>query len=171
MKRAWTWIGIAGLGTGLAVGVWLVVVQFMLTVWDPLGTWQAPGLSKATITQISRDTQGRFTGQVLALEGERPQEFAFSKAECAELEVDEELWVLHNYRTHGNRPGEFRLTPLRLLLEYPEPWMALALWGILRLRRRLAKEALPPAGSEPKVWRDDFHQRAQRFSVPKEPGE
>lgn len=159
-----------GLGLWVAAGAWLFAIQLMLALWDPLGTWQLPRIFKISITQVSRDTERRLTGQVLGLEGDKERDLTFAKDECAELEGEDETWVLQNYRADGNRPSHFRLTPARLVLEYPEPWMLLALWGISRLRRRerrMAQEELP---KERKVWRDEFHQRSERFSQPKDPG-
>ena len=167
-KSGLRWVAILGLGAWVAAGAWLVAVQVMLAVWDPMGTWQLPRISKVTITLVARDEDKKITGEVLALEGGKSLYLLFSKQEAAELDVDDDVWVLHNYRLKGNRPGHFRLTPLRLLLEYPEPWMALALWGIWVLRKRQIRAAREIPNIERKVWRDDFHERSKRFAPPKE---
>lgn len=169
VRKVLAWVILGALGVGIAAGAWVVAVQLMLAVWDPMGAWQLPRITHVTILQVSRDQDKKLTGEVLVQAGDRTPHYVFAKEEAAELEADDDVWVLHNYRIHGNRPGHFRLTPLRLLLEYPEPWMLLAGWGIWILRRwqrRAAKAALP---LERKVWRDDFHQRSERFAPPRKP--
>lgn len=160
----------AALGTGVVVGLWLTVVQVSLALWDPLGAWQAPGISHVTVTLVSRDQDHKLSGEVLVKEGGKTRELLFSVAEAAELEPDDEVWVLHNFRIHGNRPGHFLLTPSRLVLEYPEPWILLALWGISRLRKRQLRVAQEAPPRERTVWRDEFHQRSERFSPGKDSG-
>ena len=163
-RDVWPGVAITGLAIWVVVGLWLMIVQICLAVWDPMGAWQAPGIAKVTVTLVSRDPDNKLTGEVLVQVGGKSREFVFSVQEAAELEPDDEVWVLSNYRSHGIRPGHFLLTPGRLVLEYPEPWILLAFWGISRLRKRqlrLAQEAQP---KERKVWRDDFHQRSERFA-------
>lgn len=167
------WAALGLLGLLLAAGTFLQVVLVFLAVMDPLGRWQLPRVAAVEITQVSRDMDGRITGQVLGSEDGRDREYAFSKEEAFELEGRDAAWVLFHYRAEGTRPTHFRLTPQRLLLEYPAPWVALALWGVLRLRRRQAEAAQAPADpTRPrKVWRDEYHSRAARFGPDKESDE
>ena len=167
VRNVASWSAILGLGASVAVGTWLVGIQVMLALWDPMGSWQLPRISKVTVTQIARDEDQKITGEVVALEGDSLQSLDFSKAEAAEFEVDEDVWVLFGYRRKGNRPGHFRLSPTRLLMEYPEPWILLALWGIGRLRKAQIRAAREVPQGAPKVWRDDFYRRSERFAPPK----
>ena len=161
------------LGVIVAAGLWLQGVLVMLTVWDPLGTWQRPGLFRATVTRVDRDQEGKITGFVQAEVGDRDQELHFSKDEAASLERDDAPWVLQNYRIGGNRPGHFLFGPIRLLAEFPLPWVLLALWGLHRLRRgqvRVEAADLAAPAQPRKVWKDDFHERADRFKAPPKDG-
>lgn len=164
---AWRWAAMAALACFLAAGAFVVMVQAMLTLWDPLGAWQRPRVFQASVVKVLHDDEGRITGEVLAQEGGQDRRLRFAKEEAATLEEDEDLWLLQHYRIGGNRPGHFRLTPLRVVVEYPEPWMALALWALLRLRRRQLQAAKAAEPRERKVWKDDFHQRSDRFSPTK----
>ncbi len=159
----WLWIGLT---------VWLRAVQAFLVLFSPTGAWQAPGWQHVAVVRIEVDQGGKLTGAVLARREDREVDLKFSQQEALGLAVGDELWVLNNYFVGGARPDHFRLTPLRLLLEYPEPLALLALGGILLLRRGQRKEDLkaqaPPPGGR-KVWKDEFHARAERFT-PSKPG-
>lgn len=167
-QQSWPWVVMAALGAWIVAGTWLVAVQIMLTMWDPMGHWQMPGVSRVTVTHIGRDQDQKLTGAVWVMKAGKSQEYQFSKREAADLEVDEDVWVLAGLRTQGNRPGHFRLTPTRLLLEYPQPTILLAIWGLLALRKRQKRLARAAPKVVRKVWRDDFHQRSERFEPPKE---
>lgn len=172
-RGSWRWGALGLLGLLAAAGTFLTVVLLLLAVMDPMGRWQAPGISRIEVTQVSRDMEGRITGQVLGTEAGQERAYLFSKEEALALEGEDEAWVLRHYRAEGSRPSHFRLTLGRLALEYPLPWVLLALAGIRALRRRQQAEAMAPVDeSQPrKVWKDDFHQRAERFSAPKGPGD
>lgn len=167
IRTHWRWAALAALVAWIALGAWLMLIQAFLALWDPLGHWHMPHLAKVSITQVSRDTDGKYTGQVLAKEGDKDRVLLMAVEEAARLDADDEVWVLDHYRAEGNRPSHYVATPLRLLLEYPEPSMLLALWLLTRVRRgqkaAQAKALEPPPGGR-KVWTDDFHQRAQRFA-------
>ena len=96
------------------------------------------------------------------------------KGERARLKAGDEIWILDNYYVTPTRPAQFRLTPWRILLEYPEPLALLALLGIRRLRRAQARarirEAQEDAARPRTLLLDDFHARAERFKAPKDPG-
>ena len=111
------------------------------------------------------------------LEQDDPDEFedraiALMKSERTGLNVGDTFWVLDNYYRSPLRPPQFRLTPVRLLVEFPEPLLVLALLAILRLRKARARaaKALAEAPRERIVLKDDFHTRADRFADPKDPG-
>lgn len=163
------WSALGLLGTGIAAGAWLLAIQVLLVLFSPLGQWQVPRISKVTVVRLDKDPEKNFTDRLIVKHGEREREFEMLKEEQAGLRPDDQLWVLENYYATSLRPAQFRLTPLRLALEYPLPWMLLAGWILLRILR--SRWGLPP---EPelnpavprKVLTDDYHQRAQRFSAP-----
>lgn len=167
-SNTWRWAAITGLWTLVAGIGFVVVVQGMLVFFAPFGAWQMPGITKVEITNIERDEQGRITGRVLARQGERDRILILAKEECLKIEAEEEVWVLENYFTKGARPDQFLLTPQRLLMEYPEPLILLALWGIRRLRRAQFKAAKEIPTQPRAVWRDEFHLKAGRFSETEE---
>ena len=108
------------------------------------------------------------------LEQEDEEEFqdrtiALQKSERKGLNIGDELWVLDNYHRSPLRAPQFRLTPTRLLIEFPEPLLVLALLAIFRIRKTQAKaeKALEATPRERVVLRDDFHERANRFHDPK----
>jgi hypothetical protein len=107
------------------------------------------------------------------LEQDDPDEFedqsiALMKSERKDLKVGDSFWVLDNYYRSPLRPPQFRLTPVRLLIEFPEPLLVLALLGIFWLRksRAAAVQAEAEAPRERVLLRDDFHERANRFKEP-----
>lgn len=176
-SNTWRWAAITGLWVLVVSIGFVVLVQAMLVFFAPFGAWQMPGITKVEITNIERDEQGHITGRVLARQGERNRILVLAKGECLKIEAEEEVWVLENYFAGGARPDQFLLTPFRLLTEYPEPLLLLALLGILRLRRSQVKAAAKEISSQPRaVWRDEFHLKAARFSEteeikePEEPG-
>ena len=108
------------------------------------------------------------------LEQEDEEEFqdrtiALQKSERKGLNVGDEFWVLDNYHRSTLRAPQFRLTPTRLLIEFPEPLLVLALLAIFRIRKAQAKaeQAQLAEPGERVVLRDDFHERANRFADPK----
>ena len=87
-----------------------------------------------------------------------------SQDERKGLEVGDQLWVLDNYFRSTFRPQQFRLTPARLVVEFPEPLLILALALIFGMRKRQAK-AVKAEADAPRarvVLKDDFHQRAEQ---------
>ncbi len=167
----WRWIAISALWTLVGGIGFVVLVQAMLVVFAPFGDWQLPGVAKVAIVNVERDEQGRISGKVLARQGAKDRILTLSKEEALELEDLAEAWILDNYYAAGARPDQFLLTPQRLLMEYPEPLILLALWGIHRLRRAQVKAAKEVPDRPRTVWRDEFHVRAERFSSPKGPEE
>ena len=163
-SNTWRWAAITGLWVLVASLGFVVLVQAMLVFFAPFGKWQMPGVSKVEIMLVERDEQGRITGKVQARRGGRERTLILAKGECLKIEAEEEVWILDNYYAGGARPDQFLLTPLRLLTEYPEPLLLLALLGIRRLRRAQIKAAKEVTDKPRAVWRDDFHLKAVRFS-------
>lgn len=161
------WLFVAGLA-------WIRLVQIFIAALAPLGTWQRPAIYRVTITSVERDADSLFTDHVMAMQGRKERYLQLLKTECKRLQVDDEVWILDNYYAIASRPPQYRLTPQRLLVEYPEPLLLLALFGIRRLqkkhRREVQRETEDPTRKRT-VLKDDFHLRAQRFAPPKEKGE
>ncbi|MDE3246401.1 MAG: hypothetical protein KGN80_09955 [Acidobacteriota bacterium] len=163
-SNTWRWAAITALWTMVAGVGFVVLVQAMLVFFAPFGHWQMPGIAKFEIVNIERDEQGHITGRVLARKDARDKILVLAKEECLKLEPEEERWLLENYFSGGARPDQFLLTPLRLLTEYPEPLILLALLAIRLLRRAQAKADAEIPVQPRTVWRDEFHQKAVRFS-------
>ncbi len=163
------WSALAFLWLWVAASAWVILVQLFVVIWDTPGHWRWPGISKVTVRLIGTDEEGKISGYVWADRDGEDVKLRLARTEAFDLVVDQELWVLHHYRVDGHRPNEFRLTPVRLLGEYPEPLLGLALYLIVGLHRR-RKAALKAEAEAPrpdrKVWKDDFHSRAERFSKP-----
>jgi hypothetical protein len=175
-RTAWRWIALTALWTVVGLVLWLMTVQLMLVILTPAGTWQLPGISKVTILEVDNDPQSSFTdirvkdaddpGQ-----GEEADERVITllKSERVGLRVHDQIWILDNFYRTRLRPGQFRLSFTRLVLEFPEPLLALALFGIFWIQRR-HRSAVKAAEADPNrvrtVLTDDFHKRAQRFADP-----
>ena len=175
--NTWRWATITSLWVLVAGIGFVVLVQGMLVFFAPFGEWQMPGIAKVEILLVERDEQGRITGKVQVKRDDHERTLTLLKEECLKIEAEEEIWILDNYFAGGARPDQFLLTPWRLLTEYPEPLLLLALLAIRRLRQSQAK-AVEEVPDQPRaVWRDEFHMKAARFSEteeamePKEPGE
>lgn len=163
------WAAMAALWVVVVAGVWIAGVQLLMVLFAPVGQWQRPGIAKVEVRRLERDTDGKLTGDVQVMQGELERELHMDKAAVAGLSVNEEYWILDNYYASPFRPEQFRLSPWRLLVEYPEPFILLALWAILRLRRAQAKAVEAAPVPERKVWRDEFHLKAERFSGMEKP--
>jgi hypothetical protein len=147
-----------------------MVLQAFVILVTPAGTWQRPRIAKVTVKSILRDSQNALMDEVVVLEEGEARSLNLLKEECTELQLEEELWILDHYFHSATRPAQSPLTLWRLVLDFPEPLLLLALWGIWRLRRSQAKEAQEAPTRERIVLRDDFHTRAERFAKPKGPG-
>ncbi len=162
----WRWTGIIGLWAIAGLIGFLVLVQGMLVAFAPFGAWQRPGLVKVAVTLVDKDEEGRITGKVWARQDGKGRTLRLTREEAASLAVEEEVWILENYYAGGARPDQFIFTPLRLLMEYPEPLLLLALWAARRLHRRQVAAEKEVPDIPRKVWKDEFHQRAARFAEP-----
>lgn len=169
--NTWRWLALGGLWALAGLAAWLMAVQAFLMALMP-GTWHLPRISKVTVTWVDRDPTSTYPENVRVEEGSEERMLSMLKAELRDLRIGDEVWILQNYYATELRPAHFRLTPLRLLLEYPQPTLALALWGILRLRRsrlRAEKAEQEDPTRVRTVLRDDFHARALRFAAPRPP--
>ena len=121
---------------------------------------KAPPRAKLTAKELEQEDEEEFQDRTIALQ----------KSERKGLNVGDEFWVLDNYHRSPLRAPQFRLTPTRLLIEFPEPLLILALLAIFRIRKGQVRDdqAQEAAPRERVVLRDDFHERANRFSDPKD---
>jgi hypothetical protein len=167
------WSALTALGLVAVACGWLVLTQLLLLLLRPQGELRWPHITQAEVLRVDRDQEGKLTGQVQVMEDGRPREFNMDKAECLELDQERpyKAWFLENYVQDGYRPDQFRLSLWRLIREYPEPLLALVVWGMALLRRGQKKaDAAREAAAPPrKVWKDEFHSRAERFKKPEEP--
>lgn len=168
-RPAVRWSALVALwGVVLAV-LWVGLVQAFLLAMNPFCRWQGPGLAHVKVVRVDHDPQSQIADLVTVKEGDRDRELTMLKAEAAELAPGDEIWVLDNYVADGLRPNQFRLTPLRVLLEYPFILLLPVGWALWRLRRvRLQAAAAPPPPVR-RTFTDDFHLRAQRFAKPEAP--
>ncbi|HEX9081781.1 MAG TPA: hypothetical protein VF768_05850 [Holophagaceae bacterium] len=167
-RPAARWSALVALwGLVLAV-LWVGLVQVFLLVMNPFCRWQGPGVAHVKVVRVDPDPQSQIADLVTVKEGDRTRDLTMLKAEASRLEPDDEIWVLDNYVADGLRPNQFRLTPLRVLLEYPFLLLLPVGWALWHLRRiRIQAEAEPPPPVR-RVFTDDFHLRAQRFAKPAE---
>lgn len=163
------WAALGALGGVLLAGLWILVIQVLLVLFSPIGTWQVPKVAHVVVLRIERDPEKTFTDQLVVRQGEQERTLEMLKEEMAGLHPDDEFWILDNYFYTSLRPAQFRLTPLRLALEYPLPLMLLAAWAfgrILRSRWGLAPEPVLDPDKPRQRLQDDFHHRAERFRPP-----
>jgi hypothetical protein len=144
--------------------LWIAVVQVFLLVMNPFCHLQRPEISHLEVVSVDRNPDSQITDYVTAKRGDDKRVLSMSKSEAAELKADDEVWILDAWYADGLRPAQFRLTPLRVLLEYPILLLlpaALGLWWVRRARARAEAEPPPPVR---RVFTDDFHLRAERFA-------
>jgi len=144
--------------------VWILTVQLFLLALNPFCHLQRPGAAYVTVRSVDQDPDSQLTDFVTVREGEAEQVLRMAKAEAAELRVDDEVWILDAWYADGLRPTQFRLSLLRLLLEYPGLLLlpaGLGLWRVRRARQRAEAQPPPPVR---RTFTDDFHLRAQRFA-------
>jgi hypothetical protein len=164
-RQARHWTALIGWWTLAAAVAWIVSVQGFLVLMSPFGDWQVPAFARVVVTSVDRDPDSLLTDNVTAQQGDRERYLRMPKAECRQIRPQDEIWVLDNYFAGGLRPDHFRLTPLRLLLEFPEPLWLLAFWGIRRVRKAQGREKQEELERPRKVWKDEFHLRAERFAA------
>jgi hypothetical protein len=146
--------------------LWILTVQVFLLVMNPFCHLERPGLARLEVVSVDRNQDSQITDYVTAKQGDDTRVLTLSKAEAAELKADDVVWILDAWYADGLRPTQFRLTPLRLLLEYPALLLlpaALGLWRVRKARQKADAEPPPPVR---RTFTDDFHLRAQRFAKP-----
>jgi hypothetical protein len=166
-RHLWRWGLLTCLWALAGLIGFLLSVHVFLMLAIPFGSFQAPGISRVTVVDVVSDFNNRYVDTVTVRSNGGERELSMLKAETEDLRADTEFWVLDNYYYNGMRPSQFRLTPQRLLLEYPEPLLLLAIWGIVRIRRSQARDRKEEVlTGDRKVYRDEFHLRSQRFAAP-----
>jgi hypothetical protein len=163
-RPAIRWSVLIGLWALVGAVLWILLVQVFLLALNPFCHTQRPGLARVQVLSVDQDRDSQITDFVSVKRGASEQVLRLAKAEAGELRVDDEVWVLDAWYADGLRPTQFRLTPLRVLLEYPALLLLPAAWGLWRVRRakRVADAAPPPPVR--RTFTDDFHLRAQRFA-------
>jgi hypothetical protein len=154
------------LGTWGLVGavVWIVTVQIFLLALNPFCHVQRPGVSRLEVVSVDRNTDSQITDFVTAKQGDETRVLTLSKTEAGELHANDEVWILDAWYADSLRPTQFRLTPQRILLEYPAILLLPAAWVLWRVRKaRQRADAAPPPPVR-RTFTDDFHLRAQRFA-------
>ena len=165
-RPALRWSALIGLWALVGAVLWLMVVQGFLLVLNPFCHLQRPRVTQVTVRSVDRDPDSQLTDYLTVKEGEEERVIRMTKAEAAELHADDETWILDAWYADGLRPTQFRLTPLRLLLEYPALLLLPAAFALWRVRKDRLKEAALPPPPVRRTFTDDFHLRAQRFAKP-----
>ena len=146
--------------------LWIVLVQVFLLVMNPFCRYQRPSTAQVTVKSVDRDPDSHITDYVTVNQGEEERVLRMLKAEAAELHEHDEVWILNAWYSDGLRPTQYRLTPQRLLFEYPIVLLLPAAWALWRLRKARQAAAAAPHPPIRRTFTDDFHLRAQRFAKP-----
>jgi hypothetical protein len=145
---------------------WILLVQVFLLALNPFCHLQPPGVAQVQVRSVDRDVDSQITDFVTVKHGDAERVLRLAKAEAAELRPEDEVWILDAWYADGLRPTQFRLTLVRVLLEYPALLLLPAAWGLWRVRKAKRKaDAVPPPPVR-RTFTDDFHLRAQRFAKP-----
>lgn len=165
-RPAIRWSILVALWTVVGAVLWIVLVQVFLLALNPFCHAQPPGVAHVEVRSVDRDPDSQITDFVTVKHGDSEQVLKMAKAEAAELRPEDEVWILDAWYADGLRPTQFRLTVLRVLLEYPALLLLPAVWGLWRVRKaKQVADAAPPPPVR-RVFTDDFHLRAQRFAKP-----
>lgn len=160
-------IGLWGL---VGAVLWIVTVQVFLLVLNPFCHLERPGLARLEVVSVDRNQDSQITDYVTAKQGDETRVLTLGKGEAAELKAGDEVWILDAWYADGLRPTQFRLTLLRLLLEYPALLLLPAAFGLWRVRQARVKAEAEPPPPVRRTFTDDFHLRAQRFDKPEATG-
>jgi hypothetical protein len=154
------------LGTWALVGavLWIVMVQIFLLALNPFCHFQRPKAARVMVKSVDRDPDSQITDFVTVKVGDDERVLRMTKAEAAELHADDEAWILDAWYADNLRPTQFRLTPQRILLEYPLILLLPAAWVLWRVRKARQKADAAPPPPVRRTFTDDFHLRAQRFA-------
>lgn len=165
-RPAIRWSVLVALWALVGAVLWIVLVQVFLLALNPFCHAQRPGVAHVEVRSVDRDPDSQITDFVTVKHGDSEQVLKMAKGEAAELRPDDEVWILDAWYADGLRPTQFRLTVLRVLLEYPALLLLPAVWGLWRVRKaKQVADAAPPPPVR-RVFTDDFHLRAQRFAKP-----
>lgn len=168
-RPAFRWSALIGLWALVGAVLWVLLVQAFLLALNPFCRVQRPALARVEVRAVDPNPDSRLTDFVTVRQEGAERVLDFPKAEAAELKVEAQVWVLEAWYADGLRPTAYRLTLLRLLLEYPALLLLPAAWGLVRVRKaRREAEAAPPPPVR-RTFTDDFHLRAQRFANPAPP--
>jgi hypothetical protein len=153
---------------------WIIAMQLAVIAFAAQGEWQSPDFYQVEVVEVFRDSGNAFTRDVQVTIDGQLEVITLPKKEAAPLRPHDLFWVVDNLYSTPLRPAQFRLTFIRVLTEYPEILLLLAILGLAFLRRSkwdLAPEAPPVPEGERKVYRDTFHHRAQRHkeAAPEDP--
>lgn len=163
-RSALRWSALLGIWTLVGAVLWLVSVQVFLLALNPFCRLKQPGIARVVVTSLDRDPDSQITDFVTVKQGDQERVLRMTKSEVRDLRVDDEVLILDSWYEDNLRPTQFRLTPQRLLLEYPVLLLlpaAFALWRVRKARQQEEAEPPPPVR---RTFTDDFHLRAQRFA-------
>jgi hypothetical protein len=163
-RPAYRWAALIGLWSAVVAVLWILLVQLFLLALNPFCHLQRPGVAFVSILSVDRDADSQLTDFVTVKAGESERVLRLAKTEAAEFHADDEVWILDAWYADGLRPTQFRLSLLRLLLEYPFLLLFPAAWGLWRVRQAKRKADAEPPPPVRRTFRDDFHLRAQRFA-------
>lgn len=170
-RPAVRWTALIALWALVGAVLWVLTVQLLLLALNPFCHVKRPGAAWVTVRSVDRDPNSQLTDFVTVKTDRTERVLRMSKAEAAELDADDQVWILDAWYTDGLRPTQFRLTFLRLLLEYPALLLLPAAWALWRVRKARQRAEAAPRPPAKRVFTDDFHLRAQRFAKPKEAAE
>jgi hypothetical protein len=166
LRPALRWFARISLWTLVGAVVWLTVVQVFLVALNPFCQLQKPRIAHVTVRSVDPNPDSHVTDFATVKEGDQERVLVLPKAEAATLHPDDEVWILDAWYSDNLRPTQFRLTLLRLLLEYPLLLILPAALGFWRVHRAQVRADAAPPPPVRRVFTDDFHLRAQRFAQP-----
>jgi len=165
-RPAFRWAVLIGLWALVGAVLWIVTVQLFLLALNPFCHLQRPGASRVVVRSVDRDVDSQLTDFVSVKQGEADRVLRMTKAEAAELREGDEPWILSAWYADGLRPTEYRLSPQRVLLEYPILLLLPAAWLLWRVRKARQVAEAAPRPPVRRTFTDDFHLKAQRFAGP-----
>ncbi|HJW73495.1 MAG TPA: hypothetical protein VJ486_11755, partial [Geothrix sp.] len=163
-RPAFRWPALIGLWALVGTVLWITAVQLFLLALNPFCRLQRPGIAQVSVVSVDRDQDSQITDFVTVKVRDSEQVLRLAKQEAAELHRDDEVWILDAWYADGLRPTQFRLSLLRLLLEYPAMLLLPAAWGLWLVHRARQKADAAPPQPVRRTFTDDFHLRAQRFA-------
>ncbi|WP_257305225.1 hypothetical protein [Geothrix campi] len=167
-RPAIRWSVLVALWALVGAVLWIVLVQVFLLALNPFCHLQQPGVARVQVVSVDRNQDSQITDFVTVKHGRAERVLNLAKSEAEELRPDDEVWLLEAWYADGLRPTQFRLTLLRVLVEYPVLLLLPAAWGLWRVRKaKQVADAAPPPPVR-RTFTDDFHLRAQRFAKPAE---